>query len=371
MILHNGNSRICIIVSKELSKSIVNDLCDHGVKRLFIETGRISLLNKAGSLSNFLARRSLAFFPVEIINLFINSDFEEDILGYIAGKYDFNTPGSGSIYSHKANILQTHSCYEINDRIELNVEQTVKFFRELKGINCIVQRGEGDKIAKISLNYGASVPATTHGEGRGVRDKLGLLRITIPPEKEIINLILSKHDVEPVMELYISEGKLQEPGRGIAYIYPIKQGIVNTKISRRHTQQAASIEQVVSAIDSIKGGMEWRKSRLERESTQKRVFLTNLMELNLLCEKGYGTQLTEVAMNSGAPGATVCKVRYYSQTDESQIMRSALDLCKMIVPASKVEDITASLVETGCFAGEAKALLYSNPVEKAFTYLAK
>ncbi len=62
------------------------------------------------------------------------------------------------------------------------------FFKELKGITCIVQRGEGDRIAKISLNTGASVPITTHGTGSGVRDKLGLLRITIPPEKELINL---------------------------------------------------------------------------------------------------------------------------------------------------------------------------------------
>jgi hypothetical protein len=82
---------------------------------------------------------------------------------------------------------------------------------------------------------------------------------------------MSRFDIDSVLELFISEGKLDEPGRGIAYVYPVYQGVVNTKITRKKTEQAASMEQVVSAIDSIKGGMEWRKSRLEQPNVKKQV----------------------------------------------------------------------------------------------------
>jgi hypothetical protein len=221
------------------------------------------------------------------------------------------------------------------------------------------------------LNYGASVPASTYGEGSGARDKLGLLRITIPPEKEIINLLLSKHDVNPVLELFISEGKLNEAGRGIAYVYPLKQGIVNTKTSRTNTDQPASVEQMVSAIDSLKGGMEWRKSSLESEAPRRREYLTQLSELNLICEEGRGAELIEAAMSSGAPGATICKIRYCKLDENLEVRRNIREHCKMIVPGAQVPAITKALEETACFSSDSHALLYALPVEKAFTYRAK
>lgn len=363
--------KITIIVSKELSRILVDDLYALGVIQIFVELGRTSILEKTNGFSNFFNRSSLNTYPVEIISLFVQAEDELSLLSYVAKKYDLKTSGKGSIYSQKIRISHAHPDYVIEQDIHLKMDEGENFFHQLMGIVCIVQRGEGDKISKIALNYGASVPATTHGEGSGVRDKLGLLRITIPPEKELINLTLSKHDVDAVMELYISEGKLDEPGRGFAYLYPIRQGLVNTRISRSSTNQAASIEQMVSAIDSIKGGMEWRKTRLEHESTQRRAFLCELTEMNLICEEGRGTALTEAAMSSGAPGATICKIRSVNQGKDLEMIRNIREVCKMIVPTAMVDGITNALKETGCFINDDKALLYTLAVQKAFTYRAK
>lgn len=363
--------KISIILSKELSPSLVDDLYSLGVKQLFVQVGRTSILEKTNGLSNFFNRSSLSTYPVEIISFFVDEKHENSLLSYVTHKYDLKTPGKGSIYSQEIKISQAHPDYITEQDINLRMEKSENFFHQLMGIVCIVQRGEGDRISKIALNYGASVPATTHGEGSGVRDKLGLLRITIPPEKELINLTISKHDAEAVMELYISQGKLDEPGRGFAYWYPIKQGLVNTKISRSSSSQAASVEQMISAIDSIKGGMEWRKSRLEHESTKRREFLSDLTEMDLICEEGRGTALTEAAMSSGAPGATICKIRTVKLGEDLEMIRFIREICKMIVPTDKVKDITNALKETGCFIGEDKAMLYTLPVQKAFTYRAK
>ncbi|MCB5254476.1 MAG: hypothetical protein RBR69_06100 [Candidatus Cloacimonadaceae bacterium] len=363
--------KITIIVSKELSQILVDDLYALGIRQIFVELGRTSILEKSNGISHFFKRPSISTYPVEIISLFVHEDDELSLLSYVARKYDLKTSGKGSIYSQKIKIPHAHPDYIIKQDIHLKVDKGENFFHQLMGIGCIVQRGEGDKISKIALNYGASVPATTHGEGSGARNKLGLLRITIPPEKELINLTLSKHDAEAVMELYISEGKLDEPGRGLAYLYPIRQGLVNTKISRSSSNQAASIEQMISAIDSIKGGMEWRKSRLEHESNKRREFLSQLTEMNLICEEGRGTALTEAAMSSGAPGATICKIRSVRQGDDLERIRIIREVCKMIVPTATVDGITNALKDKGCFVNEDKAMLYTLPVQKAFTYRAK
>jgi len=363
--------KVSINVPKASSESVIADLFLLGIRHLFVEVGRNSLLNKRSGFSDFFSYRSLISYPVEIISFFLDEKDEDAVLSYVAAKYDLRSPGKGSIFSQEIKIHKEHPSYQVAQEVHFKVKQSHSFFKQLVGISCIVQRGEGDKITRVSLNYGASVPATTYGEGSGARDKLGLLRITIPPEKELINLILSKHDINPVMELYIAGGNLDEPGRGIAYGYPLKQGIINTKISRSRTDQAASVEQMVSAIDSLKGGMEWRKSSLERGTTRRRDYLAQLCEMNLICEEGRGGQLTEAAMRSGAPGATICKLRYHKLDEELQMRRYAREVCKMIVPSAQVPAISKVLAETGCFESEARALLYTYTVDKAFTYRAK
>ncbi|MDD4231880.1 MAG: hypothetical protein PHU48_04375 [Candidatus Cloacimonetes bacterium] len=363
--------KICIITPKVVSKSIVEDLLALGIRHFFVEVGRNSILDKSVPVTGIFSRRALLTYPIEIVSFFTDEDDERSVLSYIAKKYDLYSPGKGSIYSQDISVIAKHPDYDLAQEIHFKAKQADNFYRQLTGISCVVQRGEGDKIARISLNFGASVPATTYGEGSGVRDKLGLFRITIPPQKELVNLVLSKHDTNPVMELYISEAKLDEPGRGIAYLYPIKQGIVNTKISRSRIDQAASLEQMVSAIDSLKGGMEWRKSSLETEATKRHDYLYNLAELNLICEEGRGISLTEAAMSSGAPGATICKIKYVKLDDNLDTRRNIREVCKMIVPSNLVPDIANVLTKTGCFENESMALLYTVPVEKAFTYRAK
>jgi hypothetical protein len=76
-------------------------------------------------------------------------------------------------------------------------------------------------------------------------------------------------------------------------------------------------------------------------------------------------------MSSGAPGATICKIRFNSLDENLELRRHIREICKMIVPSSKVSDISSALAERGCFEDDSKGMLYAVPVEKAFTYRAK
>ncbi len=363
--------KITVVVNKALSQNMIDFLYDIGIEHLFVEVGRTSVIETSKGLARLVSNMNLGYDPVEIFTVFLDASCEENVLNNIYHKFDFKSPGRGTIFSNDVILIKHHNSCAINQNIIPSSKSNAYFFKELKGVTCIVQRGEGDKIAKISLNAGASVPVTTHGTGSGVRDKLGLLRITIPPEKELINLIMSKYDIDSVMELFISEGKLEEPGRGIAYIYPVEKGVVNAKISRKKTEQAASMEQVVSAIDSIKGGMEWRKSRLEQNRGKTRNFLTNLVELTVICNEGFGTFLTTTAMENGAPGATICKVKCRSKKIDNEMIPGIREMCKMIVSPQSISAITDALDHVDAFGDEILGFLYAQPVERAITYRAK
>lgn len=360
-------SKISTIVDKAMSPSLMKLLASAGIPKVFVETGRNSILRGREGFLSFRTKVPLAYDPVEIVSLFVEKDIEADLMSQIHDKLDLKTPGRGSVHSCDVTLLETNPEYAVYDKLATHNAQNAMFFNELMGIACVVQRGEGDPIARIALNTGSSVPVTTHGLGSGVRDKLGLLRITIPPEKEMVDLVMSKYDVNSVMEMFITAAKLDQPGRGIAYIYPVKQGTVNTKITRSKSDQAASMEQMVSAIDGIIGGIEWRKSRLESGSSN-RLFLTGLVELDMYCGEGYGTELSCVAMESGAPGATISKLKYVCTTGEEEQNLPVREICKMIVPHSAVEPILKSLREEDSFGDKMKGMLCYQMVDKAFTY---
>lgn len=363
-------SKISLVINKQLSPYVIKALNNVGVNRLYTEAGRTSILKEKKGLTLLIDKINLEFIPIEIISFYIPKKQEEPMLYYLYSELDYKTPGRGTLISQ--DILMVEPCVQCPECTELNIPERQKamFFREIKGLCCILQRGEEDRIAKASLDMGTSVPITTYGEGSGVRDKLGLLRITISKEKALINLAVSNYDVDPVMELFISEGKLDEPGRGIAFIYDIKQGIIDTKITSGKSGQVASIEQVVYALDAIKGGMGWRKSKFDTESYKKRLFLNNLLEINLVCDEGMGTYLATTAMEHGAPGATISRTKYLSTVD-NDVIPTAREICKMIISANNLPEVVASIDSAGGFSGKAHSFLYTIPVTKAFTYIAK
>jgi len=118
--------------------------------------GRSSILDKKGGFSNILKPRSLVSYPVEIINFLVAEEFEHGVLSYIAKKYDLRSPGKRTIYSHEVEVLKQCPQFCVNSDIHFQTKTQEYFFEQLVGMICVVQRGEGDKIARIPLNVSQS-----------------------------------------------------------------------------------------------------------------------------------------------------------------------------------------------------------------------
>jgi len=362
--------KVTSIINRSYSSMLIDELFKNGIQSVFIEAGRTNILEERKQMLALGNNKKLINDPGDILYFLIEKKYEPNIMDFMDQVLDLSNPGKATVFSTDINLIDSNNEIFHNKSANFNQNTPFEAYNDLCGISCIVQRSQGDNLARLILDSGISVPVTTYGTGTGVRDKLGLLRITIPAEKEIITLITSKADADAVMELMIAEGNLSQPGKGFIYTFPVLSGYVNTKISRGETGQVASFEQVIAAIDSLKGNIEWRSSQIAHKKSQKLVFLSDLTELNLICNEGYASDLMKIAMENGAPGATVSTLKFKTSLETTKYLPSR-EICKMIVGTNNVQQIADALKNADAFSDESQALLYSQSVGRAFTYLGK
>lgn len=85
-------------------------------------------------------------------------------------------------------------------------------------ITCVVQRGKADKVVQAAQDAGAQGATICFGNGSGVRERLGLLQLTVDVEKEIITTLVADDSVDRIFERMYFAGELDVPAGGIIYI---------------------------------------------------------------------------------------------------------------------------------------------------------
>jgi hypothetical protein len=361
--VYRSNTKRLIEVLKELKIEVVQ-----------IQSARSIVLREKQNKLLLTSTTKLEEDPIDIFYFYIYPQNSNYILAKITDEMKLNIPGNGTIYSETIEMINDSPIQYVNDTIRKTKKlENINIFSNLIAIRCIVQRGKGNEIVRSALDLGTTVPSVTFGEGTGLRDKIGLLRITIPAEKEIVTLVIGKNDANDIMNVLIDIGRLDLPGKGFIYLYPVARGIVNSKIFRGKQKYVASMEQIILAIDSIKGNMEWRKrsSNIELPGyAKKRKFLTNLVDLTLICNEGRAMEIVEEAMAVGAAGATISKLRFDKLTEQDNIPVSrAREMANMIIGADQVELIAQTMIKTGLFDQSTCGFIEIKPVPKACTYL--
>lgn len=372
------NKAICRVVaatSRGVAEPILKALEESGMKNGHLAAGRSIALEYKKGVFGIGARSVIVEDPVDILSFLVSPELESTALDIITKTGKLNIPGRGSVYSESVTLLRAHElCLENAGEKTQTTGFKLPMLTELIGICCIVQRGQGDTVARVALDTGTCVPFITFGTGTGVRDKLGILRITIPAEKEVITLAASIHDADAVMDLMIDAGKLDEPGKGFIYLFPMNRGIVNTKILWGIPKHAASIEQIITALDEIKGGTQWRSrsGMASLDQASRRRYLSNLMDLTLICNEGRADALVKAAMTAGAAGATISRLKHVRPQDSDLVNISpAREISNMIVAGQLIPSIIDAFERANAFDDKTHGLLYSRPVPKACTYLGK
>ena len=157
------------------------------------------------------------------------------------------------------------------------------------------------------LEMGLCVPIVSFGEGMGLRNKLGLLRITIPVDKEILYFVVPERDTALVEGVAVHKARLDKPGQGFIYRYQVRAYAVNLRVRAGKRSHAASMEQVISVLDELRGSSDWRRLEPVKAKAMKgkaAVNGSNLACLSILAEEGSVGGFVRAAMDAGAGGAT-------------------------------------------------------------------
>ncbi|KMP11957.1 nitrogen regulatory protein P-II [Candidatus Nitromaritima sp. SCGC AAA799-C22] len=102
-------------------------------------------------------------------------------------------------------------------------QREITVLRDVSLITCIVQRGLAEDIIAAAREVGAQGATVNFARGMGIRERLGVLGVSVEVEKEIINIVVSDEQVERVFEKIYLAGNLDTPGMGIMYITPLEK----------------------------------------------------------------------------------------------------------------------------------------------------
>jgi hypothetical protein len=364
-------SRITAHLHKTISKEVMEALKASGIWNFHLYTARAPVIEERKGLLSILPLNDLSQDPLDALLFLVPPETADSLAHLIIDKGHLHFPGRGSLTIEEVVLLEAHELCRGNELAPFETPPLPIHMPSGTGFCCIVKRGEGDRVGRIPLDVGTCVPAIHFGTGTGVRDKMGLLRITIPAEKEIIHGVAPHAEADDILEMMIDAGRLDQPGNGFIYTFPVKRGLVNIRVRRGGQRHAASIEQIVTAIDHIKGSAEWRRRRsvAGKRAAAKRRYLTDLVDLVLLCDAGTGPDLVERAMAAGAGGATMFSLTHIRPPDSPQRQISPLrEACSMGVPEGMEEAIMDALRAAGAFTDRCHGQVHVRRTFKAFTY---
>jgi nitrogen regulatory protein PII len=349
--------RITCIINQLLSSSVTDFLSKLGV-RAYIEDGRTvreNVKSRSFGLPGDIVR--LQSSPVNIFRFSVPRENSKAVIEAIIHLAELNIPGRGTIFSQDlmefSKVPPTINLNALQELPTASADYTL--LTNLAYVICVLSvPGSGELLAKNALDLGICVPLLTSGTGNDIRDQLGLIRITIPAEKEIVHLIMPEHDSDSIIPLLAEQAKLDRPGRGFIYQTPVSMGLIDTRIKSGKQRYAASLEQIIAAIDSLKAGTSWRK-RLDADASEKETDNSLLpqdnCEISILSDEDRIDKLREACLKVGAMGAITTRViPHIAQKDaetSNTMIRSAIS-----VPAAITDSVVDVLLETSTIKDE-------------------
>jgi nitrogen regulatory protein PII len=346
-------SRITCIVNQLISGKVSEILGKLGII-VFIESGR--------TVREYVKQRpfglpgdivQLQNSPVNIFRFTVPRETAKDIMYGIVHAAELHIPGRGTIFSQDMmEFCKEPPSIDVDALSGISKEiRDAVFLHKLSYIVCVLSiPGSSEQLAKIALNLGICVPLITFGSGNDIRDQLGLIRIAISAEKEIVHLVTPEHDSESIIRLLIEQAKLDRPGRGFIYQTPVSLGLIDTRLKLGKQKYAATFEQIVAAIDQIKSGTSWRR-RLDSDNPEairsKSLLPQDNCEISIISDEDRTVLLREACMKVGATGAITSRISpLISEKDNDEGIASTLSRSAVSVPAGITNGVVDILLET-------------------------
>ena len=97
-------------------------------------------------------------------------------------------------------------------------QRTITYLTDANLITCVIQKDLAEPVLEAAKNAGAQGATISYAQGTGIRERMGLLGVTIDEQKEVIRIVVSQEQSELVFETMYLAGKLDDPGKGIMFM---------------------------------------------------------------------------------------------------------------------------------------------------------
>lgn len=366
-------TRITCVVNQEVSTRAAGQLQSTGFCSGFMQGGRC--------VRQFIRARRWGLpgytsdtqeYPMSIYRLTVSPQEASGLMQSLVRTLELNIPGRGSILAQEA-IEYRQSPVGTDAPVPGHAGAApllnAGVFRDLALITAVLSEpGGGDQFSRTALEFGTGVPLITLGSGTGIRNRMGLLRMTIPPEKEIVQLVVPAHDAASVLRLLVESARIDRPGGGFVYQTPVAYGLTDPLIRIGRQQHAASTEQIIATLDEIKGGTAWRK-RFCMDGSQRgelRGLYRNHREVFFVCAEGGASALVAAAMQAGGGGATVTRAGRVAAVAGEEI--TAREQGMICVPPGIAPKVVAALLVTAAEIGDSTCVVQVMDAPAAFAY---
>lgn len=349
-------------VYKFVSPLIVEALKKFGIENYIVQQAKsVVAIDKKGLFGKDSAENILDNF-----HFYCSSGDEAQLFDFITNYASLSQEGRGSLFVEPAILIEKDERENNFDELDFTLADVET---NLFGIYAIIQRGWGNTLAKTAIESGSCVPSVFYGVGGGIRDRMGLIRITIPAEKEMVNVVVAEHDVMGMMDLLINAGRLDRPGMGFIFTYPVTRAVMDTKSFYGANRSAASIGQIINAIDAMQGGAEWRRRTLNLFKIPERKYLKDLENIMLICDDTQAKDMLEVSMSAGATGATIstCRETLFSSEKRSAIKKT-IEISDMVIGKNQKGAILSALFKAGFFSDKINGKVIVKKSGIAFSY---
>jgi len=360
-------SCIICIADMNIVPALDQVLTELALPEVFVQRAKQTFLQDKRDLLGLRPITKLDESRALIYRMYVPVMYEESVMRRIIDVTDLGMGGRGSLFSQHIGILRGTPLSFDMEKLDTLCEKKDKLsIEEHALIACTVSRGAGDALAKTILELGIGVPVVFFGTGAGLRDRLGLLRITIPIEKEIIWFLVSRSDADLVEKSIIPRANLDIPGNGFLYRFFVHAPIVNLRIRHGQRVHAATMEQVIAALDEVRGSNDWRRlGSRKREHKGGEGKSVNTRGLFFIGDEAEIELFRKEAIECGARGATFnhVEMRSYKVTHEKAMVSKSRQLCDIITTPETEEKIRLSAIKNGLFVEGKTCVLKSFNVE--------
>tara|TARA_A100001015_G_scaffold235297_1_gene267028 strand:+ start:288 stop:1391 length:1104 start_codon:yes stop_codon:yes gene_type:complete len=312
---------------------------------------------------------------------------EECIVQFIVNKTNANAVidiliKNGRLDCSNSGTLMVFPCHYMTADKKVKTISKSKKSKQLKSdlnmIVAIMQKEKADSLAAYALSLGIAGPTIIFGNGKGIRDRMGLVRIAINPEKEIVTMVVSRDESDMIFEKLCVKGDFHLAGEGLIYEVPVTEGILNSPSVVTSEEKTVSMSQVVQAIDELKGSKKWRRNLGESfggPADNNLDYLENLECLSCYVPEEVSESVVMAALQAGAPAASlyhgecVKPLSHKKENQSSVSLGNPQDVIEFVLAKEMVEKVTNAIKKELLVSKNKEFVMINHPIKRAFTYL--